>query len=715
MLLNTVHLELITFAAADGGSLTREIFGNIPTAAKILFYVVSAAALFVFGIGCLRRIRLWKLGQPATHRPTWREIVRHLLLDVLFQRRLGGRGLASVAHVLLFSGFVVLLVGTTLIAIEHLLATALGREAHNPVFHKGAYYAVFEVVMDSFGIALLLGAILFTWRRLKPPRSLGHSAADWLILVLLLAIGMTGYLVEGLRIIHEQTHLPGFSFMGLACAKAWIALGATADSASSLHFGLWWLHAVLALGLIAAFPFTRLWHAIAGTINLAIAGAKSSQLGVMHPVSMDELEAKEFVGVGKIEDFSRPQLIMMDACVSCGRCEEACPAFEAGKPLSPKRVVLDLRTQLDCLDPQVGGSSAANVEVPSDGRPALHGDTIAADTLWSCTTCSACVDVCPLGISPLEMITDMRRYLVGEAELRGAPATALQKSQRTGNPWGLPPQDRFQWADGLDVPTVDDRPDFEVLYWVGCAASYDRRTQKVARAVVKLLQAAAVHFAVLGTEERCTGESARRMGDEFLFQELAETNLETLSRHDVKKILTHCPHCLNSFKHDYPQFGGHYEVRHHSEFLLELMNEGRLPIDRSAVLDSAGKLTYHDPCYLARINNQTRAPRELIRKSVANSGQLEIIEMPRNGRDASCCGAGGGRMWFDDAPDKRVGLSRVEEALDTGATTVAVACPFCLTMMSDGIAARNDAVQVKDIAELMAAALNTNSEVESVS
>jgi Fe-S oxidoreductase len=205
------------------------------------------------------------------------------------------------------------------------------------------------------------------------------------------------------------------------------------------------------------------------------------------------------------------------------------------------------------------------------------------------------------------------------------------------------------------------------------------------------------------------------MGDEFLFQELAHSNLETLSRHDVKKILTHCPHCLNSFKHDYPQFGGHYEVRHHSEFLLELMNEGRLPIDRSAVLDSAGKLTYHDPCYLARINNQTRAPRELIRKSVANSGQLEIIEMPRNGRDTSCCGAGGGRMWFDDAPDKRVGLSRVEEALDTGATTVAVACPFCLTMMSDGIAARNDAVQVKDIAELMAAALNTNSEVESVS
>ena len=492
-----------------------------------------------------------------------------------------------------------------------------------------------------------------------------------------------------------------------------MALGTTSDGASALHFGLWWIHAVLALGLIAAFPYSRLWHAIAGAINLAIADAKSPQFGIMRPVSMDELEDKGFVGVGKIEDFSRPQLIMMDACVSCGRCEEACPAFEAGKPLSPKRVVQDLRTHLDSLLPLASRAADAGVDEPSDERPALHGDIIDPETLWSCTTCSACVDVCPLGISPLEMITDMRRYLVGEAELRGTPATALQKSQSTGNPWGLPPQDRFQWADGLEVPTVKDRPDFDVLYWVGCAASYDRRTQKVARAVVKLLQAANVHFAVLGTEERCTGESARRMGDEFLFQELAHANLETLSRHDVQKILTHCPHCLNSFKHDYPQFGGHFEVYHHSEFLLQLIDEGRLPIDRSAVLDCTGKLTYHDPCYLARVNNQTRAPRELIRQSVTDGQQLEIIEMPRNGRNASCCGAGGGRMWFDDGPDKRVGLSRVQEALDTEATTVAVACPFCLTMMSDGIAARTDAVQVKDIAELLAAALDTESEFDS--
>jgi Fe-S oxidoreductase/nitrate reductase gamma subunit len=707
MLLDRLHLKLTVLATADGGSLTREIFGNIPPAAKMLFYFVAAVALFVFGVGCVRRVRLWMLGQPATDWPPWRQIARHLLLDVLFQRRVGGRGLASVAHVLLFSGFVVLLIGTTLIAIEHLLAAALGREAHNPVFHKGAYYAVFEVVMDSFGIAFLIGVVLFAWRRLKPPRSLGHNVADWLILVLLLAIGTTGYLIEGLRIIYEQTHLPGFSFVGLACARAWLAIGTTSDGASTLHFGLWWLHAVLALGLIAAFPYMRLWHAIAGAINLAIA---DPQFGVMRPVSMDELEDKGFVGVGKIEDFSRPQLIMMDACVSCGRCEEACPAFEAGKPLSPKRVVQDLRTQLESPIRPVDGTSTTGGELPSDGRPALHGDTIDPDTLWSCTTCSACVDVCPLGISPLGMITDMRRYLVGEAELRGAPATALQKSQRTGNPWGLPPQDRFQWADGLNVPTVKDRPDFDVLYWVGCAASYDRRTQKVARAVVRLLQAADVNFAVLGTDERCTGESARRMGDEFLFQELAESNLETLNRHNVKKILTHCPHCLSSFKHDYSQFGGHYEVRHHSEFLLELLDDGRLPVDRSAVLESAGKLTYHDPCYLARVNSETRAPRELIRRINLDGPQLEIIEMPRNGRNASCCGAGGGRMWFDDAPDKRVGLSRVQEALDTGATTVAVACPFCLTMMSDGIAARNDAVQVKDIAELLAEAIDTDSE-----
>ncbi|MBT6449449.1 MAG: (Fe-S)-binding protein [Verrucomicrobiales bacterium] len=391
----------------------------------------------------------------------------------------------------------------------------------------------------------------------------------------------------------------------------------------------------------------------------------------MEPISMEEVEETGEVGVGRLEQFTRLDLLRLDACVSCGRCEDLCPAHEAGKPLSPRDLVQDLRTHME------GAAPAA-----------LHGETIGAETLWACTTCNACNDICPLGVRPADYITDLRRYLIGEGELRGAPATSLQKMQRAGNPWGLPAQDRLKWADGLDVPTVADNPDFDVLYWVGCSAAYDRRTMKVARAVAQLLQRAQVNFAVLGPEERCTGESARRMGDEFLFQELAATNIETFTKHNVKKIVTHCPHCLNSLRQDYPQFDGHYEVIHHTQFLGELVAANKLKA--AAVMNES--VTYHDPCYLARVNGITEAPRALL---------PEITEMPRHGCQTACCGAGGGRMWFDDPAEERTGSGRITEALDTGAKTVAVSCPFCLTMMTDGVAAKNDQVKVRDVSELM--------------
>ena len=389
---------------------------------------------------------------------------------------------------------------------------------------------------------------------------------------------------------------------------------------------------------------------------------------------------------------------MLDACVACGRCEESCPAFEAGKPLSPKQIVQDILGHLNDTQHAEPRKDSNESELGAN----LHGDVISAQTLWSCTTCSACVDVCPLGISPLGMITDMRRFLVGEAELRGAPAVALQKSQRTGNPWGLPPQDRFNWASGLSVPTVADKPDFDVLYWVGCAASYDRRAQKVARAVVQLLQAANVNFAVLGNEERCTGEAARRMGDEFLFQELAEANLKTLSQHQVKTIVTHCPHCLNSLLNDYSQFGGHFTVQHHSQFLADLLDRGLLPVDVDQIPALRERLTYHDPCYLARVNQVTESPRRLLE---GTQPDVNLVEMPRRERNTACCGAGGGRMWFDDGADQRIGMARVHEALETGAETIAVSCPFCLTMMTDGVSSQAADVNVRDIAELLADAI----------
>jgi Fe-S oxidoreductase len=300
----------------------------------------------------------------------------------------------------------------------------------------------------------------------------------------------------------------------------------------------------------------------------------------------------------------------------------------------------------------------------------------------------------------MRMITDMRRFLIGAGSLRGSPAAALQKTDRLGNPWGMAATDRMAWAAGLNVPLASERANFDILYWVGCAAAYDRRVQKVARSVVRLLQASNVNFAVLGPEERCTGESARRMGDELLFQQLAGQNVETLARRKVRRIVAHCPHCVNSLRNDYSQVGGRYEVVHHSQLLAEIIEGGRLP-NAEMIRSDVGSITYHDPCYLARVNGVMEPPRKVLAASTNGDVGSPIAELPRNRRQTACCGAGGGRMWFDDPPAQRVGQTRVQEIAASGADAVAVSCPFCLIMLGDGLAAQKPEMRVRDIAEVL--------------
>ena len=678
-------------------SVTREIFGNIDDLSKVIFYVLATASIGCFSYGVLRRAWLWRLGKKTEQRINWRTLCLRFFSRVVSQKTLRrSRPAAGLAHLLLFGGFGTLFIGTILIAIEHYTATLIGREPTNPIFHKGLYFSIYEFVLDTAGLAVLAGCIWFMSRRLRGKSSISHKSLDIVVLSTLMLLVVTGFFAEGLRIIREQTPLPGFSFVGLGMANTFEWVGVTRNNTAPIHFVLWWTHTILAFGFIAVFPYTRLLHSIAGTISLV---TREEQLGILNPISIEEVEETGLVGVANIADFTRRQLLELDACVSCGRCQDACPAFEAGKPLSPRDVVQDLRSHLNRAKPSEEEQSSKHC----DSIPLA--ESISAETLWSCTTCHACVEICPLGVDPLRMITDLRRNLIAEGKLRGTPATSLQKMQRSGNPWGLPANERMDWAKGLDVPLACDHPDFEVLYWVGCAAAYDRRIQKVARAVVQLLQAADVNFAVLGPEERCTGESARRMGDEFLFQELAASNLETLGRYSVRKIVTHCPHCLNSFKHDYPQFGGEFEVVHHTQFLAELVSEGKLHIDTRATISSE-KLTWHDPCYLARVNNVTAPPRELIQLTIPDAETP--IELPRNRQDTACCGAGGGRMWFDDSADSRVGTNRVTEIVESGAEKVVVGCPFCLTMIKDGLATQENSIETIDIAELLVEALNSD-------
>lgn len=701
---------LVSVPLADA-ELSREIFGNISTAGKVLFYILAVASMGVFSFGVFQRWRLWRIGQRGSigfsPLPAFKQFFKRAMTQrALRKQNARKRTAATVAHALLFYGFIVLTIGTTLVAIEHWAHDLLpGYSAREPLFHHGVYFAVYEVFMDTFGLALIAGVVWFVMRRAKGSSSMGHTPVDWFVLGSLLFLGVSGYWIEGLRIIREDTAMPGFSYVGYACATVFRGSGIDRGNADGVHLGLWWVHAVVAFAFIAAIPYSRMLHIIAGSLSIA---TQNKQLGRLEAIDLEEVEETGRFGVGRVQDFTDRQLLELDACVSCGRCEDACPAFEAGKPLSPRDVVQDIRRHMTEAGPIIFAARKAgkDEDEATATLPKLHGDVIGAETLWSCTTCNACYDVCPLGVSPVNLITDMRRHLIGEGELAGPPATALQKTQRQGNPWGLPKGDRFNWAEGIDVPTVQDNPGFEVLYWVGCAASYDRRVQKVARAVVRLFKHANVNFAVLGPEENCTGESARRMGDEFVFMELAEGNIQALNRHKVKTIVTHCPHCLNTLRQDYPQYGGDYEVIHHSALIEQLIDEGKLPREPVASHASGGngKVTYHDPCYLARVARETKPARSLVTLSVsAGGGAFE--EPDRHGEKTACCGAGGGRMWFDDEPAQRIGQKRIDELLATGADTVAVGCPFCLTMVSDGVNARDPKVDVKDIAELLADAL----------
>jgi Fe-S oxidoreductase/nitrate reductase gamma subunit len=680
---------------------TRETFGNIPRSSQIIFYVLTVIALGIFAYGIWRRYRLWQqgvsipLGKLLSKNlaERWQDLqprLKRLCIEGLGQKRVRGRGLPSWAHGLLFTGFIILFFGTTLLEIDH-LSSAISQALH---FHKGVYYVIYEFTLDVFGLLFLIGCILFFWRRTRRPASVGHKTADWYVLWSLILIGVTGYITEGLRMVwqHPVGIAAHCSPVGLVIAHGFSGLSDA--GARSAHFAIWWVHSILVFGFIASIPYTRLLHLLAGPANLFVA---TPTLGTLVPVSMEEVEKTERVGVSAISHFHRQQLLSLDACMECGRCEDACPAHATDKPLSPKRVVQDLNRLMGLTLGRTASGSAT---------PALHADTISAETLWACTSCSACVGVCPVRVDPLTLITDMRRHLVAEGSLSGTAATALRRMQSSSNPWGLPAAERANWSENLGAPTVRDNASFEILYWVGCAGSYDRRAQRVATAVVKLLKHAGVNFAILGREEKCTGESARRLGDEFLFQELAQANIATLGKYNVRKILAHCPHCLNSLLKDYSQFGGHYEVIHHTQFIAQLIQDGRLKV--SAGDPEPGEtVTYHDPCYLARVNGIHEAPRQVL-GALFNSASLpgKFVEIPRNREKTFCCGAGGGRMWMEEDPKKRVSTVRAKEALSTGAKTVAVGCPFCLTMMTDGVAASDDQARVMDVAEILVQRLN---------
>jgi len=588
----------------------------------------------------------------------------------------------GLMHGSLFYGFLVLLAYTTIIFIQDDVLPLFT----SFTFLQGNTYLTLELLGDTFGVAYVFGLAVAVYRRfVKKLDKLETVLDDYFVVCMLIWIGISGFFIEALRLIIQPVAWAAFSPVGDALSGVISWIPGIASNAPTLYQAFWWAHMFSVMFLIAAVPYTKLMHVFTSGANVALAPVKS--MGKLPTpfnlqVMMESGSTEVPPNVRGAQDFLPLQKLALEACTNCGRCQEVCPAHASGRDLSPRLVVRDLASQ--------------NAAHPSGDAFALG--TIREPELWACTMCNACVSVCPVFIDQVDYITEFRRTLVAESKLDGKKKIFLENVARSGNPFGLPQHERMDWLLQLGVPTISENPGAEYLYWVGCQSSYDPRSREVAKAMVKLLKAANVSFAVLGNEEVCTGEPVRRMGEEGRFQELVMKNVETLKGHAVKKIIVHCAHCFNTFKNEYPEFGGEFEVIHHSQLLSKLVLEGKLP-----KRTMAGPVTFHDPCNLGRINGVIEEPRQAL-KSLQG---LDLREMRRTKEASFCCGGGGANVWYEVQEKKKIGIIRVEEARATGAETLAVACPFCITMFEDATKALGDErMKVLDMAEIMAKSLD---------
>jgi len=670
---------------------TREIGWNI--SAIWLMYVLLAPALAVAAYGFWGRIRLWRCGQPVIRFDRPVERLGMVVRDGLLQIRTARQAYAGILHLMVFTGFIVLAIATTVVMLDFDLHTTI---------MKGRFYLVFQsLTVDLFGGLVMVGIVMAAGRRwIRRPRQLVYTKeASWL-LALVFAIVITGFLVEGWRI--AATHDPWAAWSPIGNVVA--ALSAPLMSESVLrtaHAGFWWLHLLLVYGFIAWAPFTKLLHIVTAPLSIYTGNLDGYGRGL----KAVDFESEVPLGVASLEQFSWKDLLDLDACTECGRCTAVCPANTVGKSLSPRDIVLDLRTLMHGKADQLLATRGEQPEEEPKVPVIDEATAVAPEALFSCTTCAACLEACPVYIEQLPKILDTRRYLVmEEADYPQTMADAITSLEQRGHPFPGAQFSRVDWADGLDVPVLsemEDPSDIDVLLWVGCAIALLERNHSIVRSVATLLTDAGVRFATLGREERCTGDPARRIGNEFLFEQMAAKNIQIFEKYGVRRILTCCPHCFHTFVNDYPVLGGNYVVEHHTTFLADLVADGRLCPSPS----TGQKITFHDPCYLGRYNRVFAEPRRLI--SAAVSG--DICEMAAHGPGAFCCGGGGGMAFAEEPPDQRVNRERARQAVDTGADVVAVACPFCMTMLEDGatsVAGNHDLV-VRDVAELLRESVST--------
>lgn len=681
---------------------TREIFWNIP--GHNWLYLFFAVAMVFFGYGIYRRLKLWKMGRPENR---WQDVwqgLKDILIYGFGHKRILKDSFAGPMHFGIFWGMFFLFFATSMIAIQEYFGWQI---------YHGWFYLFIKLTANLFGFTALIGIIMAAYRRyILKPAKLDSKLDDAVVLGILFVILVTGFLMQGARMAVKPDPWGAYEFIGLVTSSI---LSQWLDEAQllSLHRTLWWFHSLLAMFLIGYLPYSKLFHSLLAPLNIFF--RKRGPIGVPELINFED-ESIEKYGVSELKDFSWSVLFNTDACTRCGRCMEFCPAQISGKHLNPKNIIQDLRglmeeegKALEQAKKNVRASqpnltpeemaTAVEAELQQMPRRSLIGDVIPEEDIWACTTCRSCEQQCPVFVEHVDKTIEMRRNLVlMESQFPPEAQLAFRNLENNGNPWGIGWSTRGDFLKGLGVPTIAENPEAEILYWPGCTGSFDARNQKVAAAVVTLLRAAGVNFAILGNEEKCCGDSARKLGNEYLFQTLATENIEVMNGYGVKKILSQCPHCFNFLKNEYPQLGGNYEVVHHTTYLKQLIDEGKLKLSGKGNT----RVTYHDSCYLGRYNNIYDAPRELLQLV-----GLELVEMESHGEKSLCCGAGGGRMWLEEHGGRRINQVRTEEALATEVNLVGTACPFCLTMFNDGINAKEAGENIKamDIAEILVQAL----------
>ncbi len=653
---------------------TREIYWNVGHSAETLvpMYLFAFAAIAMLVRGFLRRSKVYKQGLPLDRTDQRGKRIRHMIENVLLQKKVARVRWPGLLHGFFFWGFGLLFIGTTLIVIQADFTDLF----FDVKFLKGTFYLLFSITLDVAGLVciFMLGGLLVR-RYFFPPEGLVTKTDDAVMHGLLLIILVTGFLIEGARIAVTElgTSLSFWSPVGLLLANGLSGMGE--DGLRALHKVTWWFHLLLVMGFFVLIPLTKFKHIFTTSINYFFddLGPK----GKLVNLDLENEEAETF-GATTLKDMTWKDIFDADACTLCMRCQDRCPAFNTGKPLSPMKVVNQLE------------------DVAFNHPEANLIDTFGKDVLWACTTCRACQEICPAAIEHIQKIIECRRALVlMEGEFPGEEVmAAMEATEVNGNPLGIGYASRGDWAQELGVKPLSEDSEIDILYFVGCYASFDKRNIAVAKSFIKLCNAAGVKVGILGKEEKCCGEPMRKMGNEYLYQSLAVENIEVIKSYGVKKIVSTCPHCFNTLEKDYRDLGLEVEVETYTVFLEKLLASGQLQIDAREL-----SCTYHDSCYLGRHNDIYDAPRSLL---TAAGGKIK--EMEKNRAEAFCCSAGGGRILAEEKIGERINVRRVKMAVETGAGTLVSNCPFCLTMFEDGVkgAEVEELLRPKDIAEILA-------------